>query len=507
MHKFSEQTIANLGLVTPFSHCRIRPDNWRVITSWVYKLSRHIKFDYCVVANTLMLISRHFSGRSINLPSLQLYSIACVSISCNVIPNNFSTDEELLWVCNGTYTMEEFIRTRNEVMLSNNGNSRMMTAFDMLPEELVEANLVCLLCYIWDPKFTAIRQDELARACIASLDKVYNDDLTRLVVSCMSELSAWAPSNISFEASLTTVLFKFSEKVVTTASFVKQHPSFPHKVTSPESYKLGTVIGSGSYAVVYLSGENTAIKVQDMELGVALVELSILSTYKHDNLIEMISFSLDQQNLYIEMELGVSLESLVTYFGEQEFAETWNAIYMDHTCASILPESTLKERRSFADDIVRGVSYLHSMGVLHNDLKPANVILVEKNGKRVAKLADFGMSDLMVLNPQERIDTYPFAHCVPYQCPSILLEEECKCCFAPDIWAVGVLMLLLETGVEPFCCVSEENTIVETLRLISIVLGSPQEENQARLTMIEDMDRRTRILKALDYNSEKRTLQ
>jgi serine/threonine-protein kinase ULK4 len=45
--------------------------------------------------------------------------------------------------------------------------------------------------------------------------------------------------------------------------------------------------------------------------------------------------------------------------------------------------------RKFAFELVEGLSYLHSNGILFCDLKPSNVLLNEYG---VLKLADFGLS-------------------------------------------------------------------------------------------------------------------
>lgn len=511
MQEFSVQTTTNLKLVFP-SNCSIGLSNWRTVASWVYEVCRDCKFDHCITANALMLLSRHSSDQQLELSRLQLYAIVCIYISSGLF-NAYSSTEKLLFLCNGCYTMKEFIKTRNEVMRDSNGRLRIPTTLDILPKELQEARFVGLLCYIWHPKFTTFSQDKFASACVDSLTEVCDNNLTEQVVSCMF---CFENSDIQLEEALTKVLSKFSKRLTTTIPFEEHRLSFRQRPISiePEKLsKLGTAIGSGMYSVVYLSDTNRAIKVQEV-FDEAFVELSVLSTYKHENLVEIFGFFVTENSLRIEMELGVSLESLRVDFDETAFLEVWNSVYMDHTRSSF-SNITLKERRSFSDDIARGVSYLHSVGILHNDLKPANVIIVEQHGRRVAKLIDFSVSELMILNPQECVERAPFVHCTPYKCPELLLDKY-EYCFGPDIWATGVLMLFLETGVEPFLSLSKGNEEMETLRLISIVLGSPPVDlyadypfpgrKKTGLTMIEDKKTKEKILRALDYDPKSRSL-
>lgn len=52
-------------------------------------------------------------------------------------------------------------------------------------------------------------------------------------------------------------------------------------------------------------------------------------------------------------------------------------------------ELTARMRAAIARDVLNGMQYLHSRGVLHNDLKAANVLI---DGKLGAKVTDFGLS-------------------------------------------------------------------------------------------------------------------
>ena len=50
---------------------------------------------------------------------------------------------------------------------------------------------------------------------------------------------------------------------------------------------------------------------------------------------------------------------------------------------------TLDERKSVLNDILDGMDYLHHRGIIHNDLKPDNIIV---NGNKAARIIDFGFS-------------------------------------------------------------------------------------------------------------------
>ena len=58
----------------------------------------------------------------------------------------------------------------------------------------------------------------------------------------------------------------------------------------------------------------------------------------------------------------------------------------------IIEKGTFNERDAFKimEKLFRGVSYIHSKGILHRDLKPENLLLSSENNE--IKIIDFGLS-------------------------------------------------------------------------------------------------------------------
>lgn len=88
--------------------------------------------------------------------------------------------------------------------------------------------------------------------------------------------------------------------------------------------------------------------------------------------------------------------------------------------------------------VLEGLNYLHRHGVLHRDIKGANV-LVDKNG--VCKLADFGSSI--------RFEEINFNHITitgtpNWMAPEVMREENCG--KKADIWSIGCMMIEMLTG-------------------------------------------------------------
>ena len=105
----------------------------------------------------------------------------------------------------------------------------------------------------------------------------------------------------------------------------------------------------------------------------ALNEARTASMLQHPNIVQVIDFTYDAAYAYLVMEYvdGMSLEEFLAQVDGRSL--------------------TYDEAATVADALVQALSYAHENGVLHLDIKPANV-LIDRSGH--VKLADFGMATL-----------------------------------------------------------------------------------------------------------------
>lgn len=108
-----------------------------------------------------------------------------------------------------------------------------------------------------------------------------------------------------------------------------------------------------------------------------------------------------------------------------------------------------RSKKRFKEDTVKlyimqislALSYLHSEGIIHRDLKSEN-IMVCRDG--YLKLIDFGVSQ--IVEKDERTKT--MCGTVEYMAPEMLQEQEYNA--AIDWWALGVLTYELLFGFTPY---------------------------------------------------------
>jgi Serine/threonine protein kinase len=92
--------------------------------------------------------------------------------------------------------------------------------------------------------------------------------------------------------------------------------------------------------------------------------------------------------------------------------------------------------------ITTGLKFAHAAGVIHRDLKPGNLILLPDGS---VKILDFGLAkvrDISRTRSNARLGT------VSYMAPEQIRGESVDA--RADLWAVGVILYELVTGVAPF---------------------------------------------------------
>jgi serine/threonine protein kinase len=119
-------------------------------------------------------------------------------------------------------------------------------------------------------------------------------------------------------------------------------------------------------------------------------------------------------------------------------------------------------------DVFQGLLYLNTMGIVHRDIKVAN-IFIDQNG--TAKIADFGFA-ITGTQPFKDINIGSPIYMTP---ESLLLRE-----YGPktDVWAFGVFVYELLHGDTPLGHCSSEQELKERVLLPPKILPSLSEEVQ-----------------------------
>ncbi|KAJ6575035.1 kinase-like domain-containing protein [Mycena capillaripes] len=209
-------------------------------------------------------------------------------------------------------------------------------------------------------------------------------------------------------------------------------------------YVLGELIGKGSYARVYL-----AMNANNGELmAVKRVETPQTASDRVDSrqleVVEALKFESETLK-YLEHP------NIVQYLGFEETPETLN-IFLEYvpggtigSCLSKHGKFNQEVTKWFTEQILAGLEYLHSTGILHRDLKGDN-ILVEPSG--TCKISDFGISKKQDVQGQAHTQMKGTGF---WMAPEVLDSNSKRGYDSKvDIWSVGCVVLEMWTGVRPW---------------------------------------------------------
>lgn len=154
--------------------------------------------------------------------------------------------------------------------------------------------------------------------------------------------------------------------------------------------------------------------------------------------------AMTREMLRREYELSCDLHHpcIARTLGFEEDTPVGPAILMEYVEGGnlndfIASNPTQSRRKAVFQDILDGVDYLHHRGIIHNDLKPENIIVTETGA---ARILDFGLSA-----SHDSIYRGCLGGTGGYTAPEILRGEK-SAGPASDIYSIGVLMGLLFGG-------------------------------------------------------------
>jgi serine/threonine-protein kinase ULK/ATG1 len=100
--------------------------------------------------------------------------------------------------------------------------------------------------------------------------------------------------------------------------------------------------------------------------------------------------------------------------------------------------------KHFIRQLASGLQMLRDNNVVHRDLKPQNILLVENNENSLLKIADFGFAKF--LQPFALAET--LCGSPLYMAPEVMQAQKYDA--KADLWSVGVILYQLVTGIPPF---------------------------------------------------------
>lgn len=201
-----------------------------------------------------------------------------------------------------------------------------------------------------------------------------------------------------------------------------------------KGFTLGMNLGEGSYAKVKSAfwtknHKRVAIKIinkkkapKDFKTKFLPRELDIMKKLKHPHIIELFDIMQFNGKVYMVLEMAGHGDML-------EYIKLRGAIPNDKAAIMYY-------------QLAHAIAYLHSMSIVHRDLKCENILLDAKN---MVKVSDFGFAR----NQAYKDMSSTFCGSAAYAAPEILqgipyIGE------AYDVWSMGVILYIMVCGSMPY---------------------------------------------------------
>uniref|UniRef100_A0A4W3HZ23 Myosin light chain kinase, smooth muscle n=1 Tax=Callorhinchus milii TaxID=7868 RepID=A0A4W3HZ23_CALMI len=207
-------------------------------------------------------------------------------------------------------------------------------------------------------------------------------------------------------------------------------------------YNILEKIGTGKFGQVYRLSEKKTGKVWAGKFFKAFsakdkenvrLEISIMNCLHHQKLVQCIDAFESKSDIVMVLEIVSGGELF-----ERIIAEDF--------------ELTERECITYMLQINEGVQYIHKQEIVHLDLKPENIMCVNKTGARI-KLIDFGLARKL-----ESTSSLKVLFGTPeFVAPEVINYEPIG--YPTDMWSIGVICYILVSGLSPFMGDNDNETL------------------------------------------------
>lgn len=216
-----------------------------------------------------------------------------------------------------------------------------------------------------------------------------------------------------------------------------------------------SVVGSGTYGKVFkgvhvYTKDMVALKKIRMEGErdgfpvTAIREIKLLQSLNHDNIVKLREVMVEKNDCFMVFE------------------------YLSHDLTGLLNHPTFRlddaHKKDLAKQLFEGLDYLHRRGVLHRDIKAANILVINTGQ---LKLADFGLARFYA--KRSTLDYTNRVITIWYRSPELLLGET-QYGGSVDIWSAACVMVEIFTKHAIF---PGDGGEINQLDKIYNVLGTP----------------------------------
>ncbi|MCB9650276.1 MAG: protein kinase [Deltaproteobacteria bacterium] len=214
------------------------------------------------------------------------------------------------------------------------------------------------------------------------------------------------------------------------------HQTLPPGTVIDGRYQVLSILGRGAMGTVYLAehlgiGRQMALKVLHPEMGLSPAlrerfnrEARSTARLEHPSIVQVTDFG--------STEIGAPYMVMELVRGRQLSMLSADEVSFDRAIALM-------------QQVLRALEHAHARGVVHRDLKPDNLMLVEREGEDEVKILDFGLAVLLRPEGHPRITQAGAIFGTPrYMSPEQASGEPVD--HRSDLYSVAVMLTEVLTG-------------------------------------------------------------
>lgn len=217
-------------------------------------------------------------------------------------------------------------------------------------------------------------------------------------------------------------------------------------------YNNKKIIGRGKYSNVY-----TGI-IENTNEHIAIKKICLNKITKDDEIV--VDREIATIHILMTIEQNNNILKYYDIIRKNNYVYIIMELCTNGNLTSILI-NPIKEKyvKYYFAQIVNGLYWIHKNGIIHNDIKPDNILITDNY--KTLKICDFGFSNTVNNKDDNIICGTPI-----YMAPEILKYKNSY--KKSDIWSLGVILYELIYGYHPYNNVKDIKSIMSCLKYIKI---------------------------------------